>query len=345
MARIKTRNLITLLRRLAISLEAGVDIVRLIEQESERGPTEQRRQLGKIRQLLNSGHTLTESMQACSSYFPPLVLNLVEVGEQTGCMDQVMIRLVEYYESLADLQRTFIAGIIMPGIQLAMAIGIVGLLIWIMGMIGGSGLDGEPIDMLGFGLIGTPGLIKYLMIVGSVFLGAFLLYKAVSSGQAGGMLMPLILRIPVVGNCILTFAVARFAWTLGLALEAGADARQSMRMALNSTQNPHFMQHAKKVDDGILEGREMHEILDETKVFPDEFINTLAAAELSGTHSASLQQVSKEYDARARLSATALTALASMSIWAGVGALIIFLIFRLAMFYLNTIYGALDGLN
>jgi hypothetical protein len=45
------------------------------------------------------------------------------------------------------------------------------------------------------------------------------------------------------------------------------------------------------------------------------------------------------------LSSTALTALASMAIWAGVAALIIFLIFRLAMFYLNTIYGALDAIG
>jgi type II secretory pathway component PulF len=344
MARIKTRNLITLLRRLSISLEAGVDIVKLIEQESQRGPTEQRKQLGKIRQMLDKGHTLTEAMTATAPYFPPLVVNLVEVGEQTGCMDQVMIRLVGYYEAITDLRRTFIGAIIMPAIQLGMAIGIVGLLIWIMGALAGMN-GGEPIDMLGFGLFGTSGLIKYLMIVGSVFLGCFILYKAISSGQAGGMLMPLILRLPVIGNCILNFALARFAWTLGLALEAGADARHSLRMALNSTQNPHFMQHAKKIDDGILEGREMHDVLDDTKVFPSDFINTLAAAELSGTHSASLEQVSKEYDARARLSSTALTALASMAIWAGVAALIIFLIFRLAMFYLNTIYGALDAIG
>lgn len=75
---------------------------------------------------------------------------MVDVGEKTGRLDEVFIRLAEHYDHVLDLQRTFLQGIAWPMVQLIAALGVIGLLIWIMGILP-EGIDGKPIDILGLG--------------------------------------------------------------------------------------------------------------------------------------------------------------------------------------------------
>ena len=56
-------------------------------------------------------------------------------------------------------QRQFLLSIIWPGLQLSAAVLIIGLLIYILGAIGGTQLDGTPYDVTGLGLTGTRGTL------------------------------------------------------------------------------------------------------------------------------------------------------------------------------------------
>ena len=161
-------------------------------------------------------------------FFPPLTCELVDVGEQTGNLESVLLRLGEHYQHLLRLRRAFLMGILWPAIQLVGAIVIIGLLILFFGVLGTSATV--------FGLSGVSGLRTYLLCVFGCAAVLFVLIRGLLRGWFGPAPTAVLMRLPVIGSTLQTMALARLAWTLSLALNAGIDARRAIRMVLASTQ-------------------------------------------------------------------------------------------------------------
>ena len=61
---------------------------------------------------------------------------MAEVGEHSGHQGEVFAQLSEHYENQVHLRRNFLAAIAWPMLQLAIALAVVGLLIWFTAIIG-----------------------------------------------------------------------------------------------------------------------------------------------------------------------------------------------------------------
>ena len=334
--RIRLGPLIQLLRRVGQSLHAGIDVRRIWETECNRCSSAHRPYFEEIKRRIASGDTLHEALLGLGSYFPSLVCELVDVGERTGRLEQVLLRLAEHYEHLQKLRRSFLLGITWPAIQLVAALGIVGLMLLIIGIVA------PTVDILGIGFVGMRGLMIYATLVTSVAAIFFGFLFAVRQGVFGSAPIRLAMKIPVLGNVFQTNALATLTWTLSIALESGVDARQSIKMALRSTQMPHYLALIEGVDNAILNGSEFHEALRRTQTFPDEFLNALETAELSGQLSESMIQLSNDYTQRAQAANLVLTMFATFGTWGCVAAMLIFLIFRVFFFYLGQLNDALN---
>lgn len=329
MPHIGTRPLAQLLRRVGTSLKAGLDMRTIWERESRQGSPLQREQLAEVSRRIAAGDSCAEALAACQGYFPSLACDLVEAGERAGRLEDVLFLLADHYEHLLNLRRTFLFGIAWPAIQLAAAIAIVGLLIWITGIIGGMSPGGKPIDVLGVGLVGTWGLIKYLFLVGAVSGTITFGVVALMRGAFGPWPLQLAMQLPVIGGCLRAFALSRFAGTLAMTLDAGVDALRALQLSLRSTQNAYFTAHREVAEQKICAGREFHEALRATGVFPADFLHALETAELTGTPGETLERLAKDYRQRAQTAARALAVAASVGIWVLVAGLLILLIFRI----------------
>jgi type II secretory pathway component PulF len=333
-------------RRAATSLHAGLDARQVFERESGVGPAAQRRHMASIAREVNAGVSVADAMRAERGFFPKLALEMVDIGEQTGKLDRTFGQLSDHYENIRELRRVFFTGLIWPGIQLAAAVAIVGFLIWIMGLLATLSPGSEPIDLLGFGLVGTTGLLIYLTFVLVCGLALWGVIFAFNRGWLlPGVLMPILLRVPVLGQCLTYLAMSRMAWSLGMAIDAGMDAKPSLELALRGTQNPYYASAWPQIERKMQSRCAMSEALRATQRFPNEFLETLETGELTGMISETLERYAIELRDRARHLLTMLTAFAGFACWALVATIIIFLIFRLAMFYVGTIYDALDQLK
>lgn len=328
MGRIGMGKLTQLLRRVGAALHAGLDPRSTWEKEARYGSAAHRSMMLRVSQAITDGGSMADGMAACGGYFPPLVCTLVEVGERAGRLDTILGGLAEHYEHLLALRRTFLIGIAWPAIQLFAAIGVVGLLIFVLGFV--SSMTGGDADLLGFGLVGTPGLLIYLALVSATFGGMAVVVMGLLRGAFGPAPLQIAMRIPVLGNCLKTAALSRLAWTLALTLESGMDARRSMELALRSTENVYYTSKLKMIEAALLQGQEFHTALRATGQFPDEFLQMLETAEVSGTHGESLQRLAGEYRQRAQTAAKALTVAASFAVWVLVAGVLITLIFRMA---------------
>lgn len=330
------RPLAALMRRCGVAARAGIGPTQTWEHES-RGATSPRvrRYAEQIRKQLSDGDSLHRSMKACDGLFPELTVQMIEIGEEVGRTDEVMLDLADYYDQLVSLRRTFVLGITWPVIQLVMAIMIIGLLIFIMGMLG-------DIDILGFGLVGTRGVLIYFTGVITVGIVGTLAVVGLFRGWFGTMPLRIALRIPAIGGYLRDSALARMAWTLAMALEAGVDAIRSLQMAFDSTQNIVYQAAAPDAVQVIRDGREFHEALRNTGVIPHEFVTSLEAAELAGSESASLLHLSEQYAQKAKTASHVMTVASGFVIWGMIALIIVAMIFRLAAFYFGVLNEAVE---
>jgi type IV pilus assembly protein PilC len=337
MAQISTTQLARLCNRIGTSLRAGIDARTVFQREAQRGGGKQRDVMDRIARAINGGASVTNALSSENGYFPPLLCEMVAVGEKTGKVDEVFLQLGEQYQHILQLRRNFLIGITWPAIQLMGAFVVIGLFILLMGTIVPPSPDGtRGIDLFGIG-VGVPGLMNYLLIVGVITAGFTFLIWGLMSGRFGPWPMQALMRAPMVGKCLQMMALSRMAWALAMANNSGMDTRRSVKLALRSTNNPYYGSQEKPIDRMLADGAEIHEAFALSRAFPAEFVDVVSNGELSGTLPESLLRLSQDYQSRARSTSAVLTVFASFAVWGVVAMIIIVFIIRLFMYYLDTI--------
>lgn len=340
MARIRTRRLVELCHRVATATRSGVDIRRTWEIESRQGDSAQQAAAAEIHRRISVGDSLALAMRD-TRYFPPLMVEMTDVGERTGKLDEVLLRLAEHYDYNLKMRQTFLIGIAWPMIELMIAVLVIGGVIYITGVINDQ--PGAPgVDILGLGLTGASGALIWFASAGFLAATVFLLGFALTAGWLGGGPTKLAMRIPLLGGALESLALSRLTWAFALALEAGMSAKRSAELAMRASQNGYYEEQTPTVLAEITKGKEFHESFRAAGVFPNDFLLALESAEVAGATSESLLLLAKSYEDKARTAIRVLTGIATFVTVAVIFGVIIFAIFRMAMFYINTINSAFE---
>ena len=146
-----------------------------------------------------------------------------------------------------------------------------------------SQLAAQKVDLLGFGLTGNSGLMKYLGFLSTLAIGAIIVYRATTRGMLWvAPVQRAIMSIPKLGRTLETLALARMAWALQVTLNSGMDVRRALTMSLESTNNVVYTRHIPQVQNEIRQGHEISEALASTRAFPVDFLATVQVGEESG---------------------------------------------------------------
>ncbi len=337
MARLSGKRLADFSHRLAVAGEAGVDVRRTWQREADNSRGKIHDDLQAISNAVKSGGSLSDAAEATGDTFPSLWRDMLGIGEKTGQLPEVLHRLSGHYQFQYELGRTFLGLIAWPVIQLGLAILIVGLLIVILGLIGGK------VDPLGWGLIGFQGAAIYFSIVGVI--GAALLAIVLAIRRGAIWIEPiqkLVTSTKWLGTAIQNVCLAKIAWALHLTLNVEMDLRQLVPLVLRASGNAYYTQHTDQMVADITVGRSLYETFLRTHAFPPTFLDALQVAEESGQISESMARLTSAYEQEARSGMQTIAHIASFAVWACVTAIIVFMIFRLFFFYLNTLNAALD---
>ncbi len=336
MARLSIQQLAALFRRVGVGLQSGVDILRVWEMEQNRGSATHRLHMATVHDRLRAGDSLAKALAACGDYFPPMTLEMIGVGERTGHLEAVLLRLANHYDHLVKMRREFIQASYWPAVQLVAAILIVTLLIFIMGLMPGD------TDLLGLGLKGLGGVVIFWFFLALVGAAVVAVVYSLARGWWGTTPITIAMRLPVLGPFLESMALSRFTWSFAVAVDVGMDARECMRLALRSTHNPVYMARIEQADQVLERHGEFHEALEATGVFREELIDAMRNADLAGTHAESMRFQAQQYDERFRAAAHTLALVAGGAIRAAVALILIALILRLAGIYLGAINDALE---
>ena len=257
---------------------------------------------------------------------------------------EVLRSLAGHYDNLIRLRKSFFQQIMWPAFQLVMAILIIALLILVLGWIAET-RGGEPIEILPGGLSGTAGAITWLAVNFGTFFGLFLFYKWTRQNLVGQKFLdPWLFKIPVLGGCLRSFAIARFSWAFALTQQAGMSIQPSLESSFKATSNGAYIAASPQVWGMMNQGESLGDSLAATGLFPEDYLQMVHSAEVSGTVPEMLDHLSPQFEEEARLALKTLVTGFAWAIWGVVAMFIIFMIFRVFSIYLGALNSAMQGI-
>mgnify|MGYP001220745354 CR=1 FL=1 len=324
---------------MARMLEAGVEIRKSLKTSAKNCRDARLTEtVDDVISRVREGNDLTSSFLLFGDRYPRLFLDLLNVGEQTGSLPEVFHALADYYEAHVARMRQFRSQIAWPMFQLVAGILIIGLVIYILGIIGGGNTD---TDILGLGLTGSVGAIKWFTMTFGTMGITWLGYKIINRNATGKMaLHPFLIMVPGVSYVMRSFAISRFSWCFALTQQAGMEIRPSLYASFNATSNGAYIAAAPEIWRQISEGETLGTALARSKLFPLEYLQIVDTAEQTGTVPETLHRLSARFDEDAHRAMTWLTGLMAKMVWGIVALFIIFIVVNFVMTYVALINDA-----
>lgn len=331
-------------RTLYHSLGAGLDPVRIFKSQAKSGPRALRDVAADVAAKLGKGESLEDAFEEHRGRFPPLFLELVAVGEQTGRLEDTFRELEAYYESALSVQRNFRSQMAYPAIQFVLAVFVISGLIFILGILAQSG-KAITTDPLGLGLSGTTGAITFMVVsFGLVGVVLALMKVAANNVRWRERMEGTLMMVPGWGPALLSFALQRFCVALRMCMEAGLRAEKTIRYCFRATSNSAFTSRVDRALSVVKQGREITEaLLASGAPFPDEFREAVLVGEETGNLSEVMERLAERYREESERRLKSVAQYTSWAIYGLVALMIVIAIFKIASIYMGALGGAAGG--
>ena len=301
--KIKSEDIAIFSRQLATMLSAGIPMVQAFEiiGVCHDKPAMQKLLLS-IKNDIETGNTLHQSLAKHPLYFDDLFVNLVEAGEHAGALETVLDKIATYKEKTEALKKKIKKAMFYPAAVIAVAIIVtVILLLFVIpqfeALFKGFGADLPAFTQVVIGMSrwmqdhGWKLLI--LLIIGGFTFGYF--YKR--SRKMRQVLDKASLQIPVVGPILRKAAIARFARTLATMFSAGVPLVEAMKSVAGATGNIVYQDAVLKMRDEIATGLRMQRAMENTGLFPNMVVQMISVGEESGSLDEMASKVADFYEA------------------------------------------------
>lgn len=329
--------LVSWCRALKHSLGAGLDPIKIFKQQGKSGPRPLRPVAQDIAAKLGKGVSLEDAFEPYRDRFPPLFVEMVAVGEQTGRLEDTFRELEAYYETSYRVQSDFRSQMAYPAIQFVAAVLIISGMLFVLGMFGST------LDPLGLGLTGTTGAAAFLF--GSFgFVAAMLFAFKLTANNVRWRckLEGFALILPAWGPALLYFALQRFAVAMRMTHEAGLKSEKVLHYSFRATSNSRFANCEPRAVVVAKKGGELHEAMAESGApFPPELCEAIEVAEVTGQVSEVTERLADQYRDEAARRMKMAAQFTSWAIYGLMALLLVVLIFSIAMnVYVNPLRDA-----
>jgi type IV pilus assembly protein PilC len=341
-SRIRFKSLAMLSRSLSTMIDSGISVRKSLHLAADKtGDPRVHTILREVSAEIGRGNDIATALRNQEKAFPDLFIDMVAVAEQTGTLPEILTHLADHYDNNLRMKRTLLALIAGPMFQLVVSILVIAAVILVLGMISDS-QSGETDDLLGLGTGPTAAVVWLLSTFGTLF-GLFVAYKVIVRSVSGRKTLdPMLMRIPVLGNCMRSFAIARFSWAFYLTQQSGMPINQSLKASLRATTNGAFIAATSSICRMVVQGDDLSTALAATQLFPNDFIQMVRVGENTGTVPEALHRLSPQFEDQARRSLTVLATSLGWCVWAAVAVFIIFLIFRVMLSYVSLLDDAVQ---
>jgi general secretion pathway protein F len=275
-----TRQFATLVRA-GLTIEECLNV--LIEQSDSAGA---KRLLAAVRARILEGQSLSRGLADYPGSFPQIYRAMVEAGEQSGRLGDVLERLADYTENREALRDKVIIAFIYPVLVTLVAFAVVTLLlVYVVPQVTRVFANlGQALPLVTRILIAMSDFVRAsgaVWLAGLVvaFIAARLLLRDEARRHRWHRWL---LRVPLIGRLIRGVNAARFADTLGILTASGVPLLASLQSSAAVLTNLPMRAAVDEAVRRVREGGALAPALGAAKLFPPLVIHLIASGEATG---------------------------------------------------------------
>ncbi|MEK6375357.1 MAG: type II secretion system F family protein [Acidobacteriota bacterium] len=288
-------------RQFSVMIDAGLPLVQCLEiLGSQQENKAMKRALIQIRQDVESGSNLADSMRKHPKIFNDLYTNMVAAGEAGGILDTILQRLAQYIEKAVKLNGQVKSAMIYPVAVISIAVIVVAVILWKVIPVFAAlfkGLGAE-LPMPTIIVIALSNFIAdYWWLIGITVGGTIYSLRRYHETYKGKRVLDgILLKMPVLGMLLRKIAVARFCRTLATLTASGVPILDGLQITARTAGNSIIEDAIMATRKSVEEGKTISEPLGDTDVFPPMVVQMIAVGEQTGALDTMLSKIADFYE-------------------------------------------------
>ncbi|MEC4722988.1 type II secretion system F family protein [Noviherbaspirillum sp. CPCC 100848] len=288
-------------RQLYTLLKAGVPIMRGLAGLQESAVNRSfAKVLKDLRESLDAGRELSTAMRRHPKVFSHFYLSMVRIGEATGRMEEIFMRLFTHLEFEREMRARVKSALRYPMfVVTAMVAAIAVINLFVIPAFAGvyKGFNAQ-LPLMTRILIATSNFtIEYwpLILVAAAGAGvAFKMYIQTASGRLHWDRIKL--RLPIIGKIMLKATLARFARSFALSSKSGVPIVQGLSVVAETVDNAYISSRIDQMRDGVERGESILRTAASAGVFTPVVLQMVAVGEETGELDSLMEEVAEMYE-------------------------------------------------
>ncbi len=285
--------------------------------------------LQDIRSSLDQGRELSSAMARHMNLFGAFYVSMIKVGEMSGKLTEVFLRLTEHMEFERDVRERIKQAMRYPAfVMAAMAVAIVVLNIFVIPVFAKvfAGFNTE-LPLITRGLLGfSSWMINWWPLLLAAVIGSGILIRGYLRTPEGRYRWDARkLKLPIVGEIVLKATLARFARSFALSSQSGVPLVQALTVVAQTVDNSFIGSRIEQMRDGIERGESISRCATATGVFTPVVLQMIAVGEETGELDSLLFEIAEMYERDTDYSIKGLSAAIEPILLAIIGVLVLLL--------------------
>ena len=296
-------DLSLLLHQQAILIQSGLPLEESLRMTIEQAETQkQRRMVESWRSEITEGRSFSEALRRSPYKIPEGVIAGVGVGEETGHLDKILLRLSDELSTSAENRKTVTRALIYPVTLIPVSIAMVALMMVLVvpkitSVFASSNRELPWITEL------IIGVSKFVQDFGSAFLmfllTIFITFKVIIRNPNIRLKFhTLLLRLPGLGRWIRMADISDWARNLGVLLNSGVPALAALRISSAVVGNLSLRKSFDEVTESMRQGVSLHRALEKNLTESGFLVHMVGSGEASSELDKMLIRVAEYYSAR-----------------------------------------------
>ncbi len=336
-------------QQLASLLVAGLPLVQCLEamQDQTEDPCF-KVILRDVRQDIASGNSFSSSVKKFPRSFPSLFISMIEAGEASGALAEILGKVAGYFESSVKLTKKVKSAMTYPIAVIALAIALVNVLLIFVIPVFAKMFDdfGAKLPTPTIMLIDLSNFMKaywWLIAIACVIIYK-ILQRFVETPRGRRLKDESLIKAPIFGNLIHKIALSRFCRTYATLIRSGVPILRTLEIVAAASGKVQVEDACVEIAKHVSQGGQVSEVLASNSFFPPMMKHMVKAGEATGNVDGMMGKIADFYDTETETTVSALTSLIEpmLIVFLGVVVGAIVMAMFLPIFQLGAVAGGLQ---
>jgi type IV pilus assembly protein PilC len=300
--------------QLASLLQAGLPLVSCLEALQDQTEDQIFRiVIRDVRNDISTGTSFSAAVKKFPKAFPNLFISMVEAGEASGGLAEILGKVAGYFESTVKLTKKVKSAMTYPIAVIGLAVALVNvLLIFVIPVFAAMFNDfGAKLPAPTQMLIDLSNFMKaYWWALG---LGAYGVYfglsKYVATPNGRRQKDQFLVKAPIFGNLVHKIALSRFCRTYATLMRSGVPILRTLEIVASASGKVQVEDACEEIAKHVSQGGQVSDIMAVNTFFPPMMKHMVKAGETTGNVDGMMNKIADFYDTECDATVSALTSL------------------------------------